>query len=310
VRAQKAELRVALTNLGPAAAPAPQTLALTIQPTGINAEDVDHIPAQVAGFERPHTYVLSIGVSAYRDAQLPPRKYASSDAEMVARYFQSLGGVPPANIRLLRDGKALKPDIDEALLDWLPAHMNPDAMVIVYFAGQALVNQKGDVFLVPYEGSAASSAKLYPLKELESALSRLKAKQTILLFDGLVSKLQHDPKAKSVLPKWDQVGGTSIRLISGEGLTKGLEDDAHRHGLFTYYLLRALRGEADTNRDGDVTLEEVAGYVSQKVSWASKAQLKADQHPQIIPALKSRQKTAPILLTKVSSIAGVQSPSP
>lgn len=310
VRAQKAELRVTLTDLGPAAAPPPQMLPLTIQPTGSSADDVDQIPAPVAGFQRPHTYVVSIGLSAYRDPHLTPRKYASSDAEMVAHYFQSLGGVPRANIRLLQDGKALKQDIDEALLDWLPPHMNQDAIVIVYFAGQAFVNPKGDIFLVPHEGSSASSAKLYPLRELESALSRLKAKQTILLFDGLVSRLQYDPKAKPVLPKWDQAGGMTIRLISGEGLTKGLEDDAHRHGLFTYYLLRALRGEADTNRDGDVTLEEVAGYVSQKVSWASKAQLKADQHPQIIPALKPRQKTAPIVLTKVTAIAGIQTPLP
>ena len=310
VRAQQAELHVALTGLGQAAAPPPQTLPLTIQPTGISTDDVDHIPAPVAGFQRPHIYVVSIGLSAYRDPLLAPRKYAASDAEMVAHYFQSLGGIPSTNIRLLRDGKALKPDIDEALLDWLPPHMNQDAMVIIYFAGQALVNQKGDILLVPYEGSPASPAKLYPLKELESALSRLKAKQTILLFDGQVSRLQHDPKTKPVPPKWDQAGGTTIRLISGEGLTKGLEDDAHRHGLFTYYLLRALRGEADTNRDGDVTLEEAAGYVSQKVSWASKAQLKADQHPQIIPALKPRQKTGSIVLTKVTAIAGVQTPLP
>jgi hypothetical protein len=310
VQPQEAELHVAVTEIGQAAAPAPQLLALTIQPTGIKSDDVDQIPSPVAGFQRPHTYVLSIGVSAYRDAQLSPRKYASSDAEMVARYFQSLGGVPPSNIRLLRDGKALKPDIDEALLDWLPPHMSKDAIVIVYFAGQALVTSKGDVLLVPYEGNPASPARLYPLKDLESALARLKAKQTILLFDGVVSRLQQDPTAKAVVPKWDQPGGTIIRLIGGEGLTKALEDDAHRHGLFTYYLLRGLRGEADTNRDGDVTLQEVAGYVSQKVSWASKSQFNTDQHPQMIPALKASQKTAPILLTKLTAIAGFQTSSP
>ena len=311
VQPQKAELHVAITDMGHGAAPAPQTLALTIQPTGINADDVDHIPVPVADFQRPHTYVVSIGVSAYRDPQLSPRKYASSDAEMVAHYFQSLGGVPASNIRLLRDGKALKPDIDEALLDWLPLHMSKDAIVIVYFSGQALVTPKGDVLLVPYEGSPTSPARLYPLKDLESALARLKAKQTILLFDGPVSRLRQDSKAKPVLPKWDQAGGTIIRLIGGEGLTNGLEDDVHRHGLFTYYLLRALRGEADTNRDGDVTLEEAAGYVSQKVSWASKAQFKTDQHPQLIPGHKAGQKTAPtIVLTKLTAIAGFHTPSP
>jgi hypothetical protein len=304
VEPQKANLQVAVTEMGGAPSAASQTLSLTIHPTGAKADDVDQIPAALAGFQRPHTYVISIGLSSYRDPQIAPRKYASLDAEMIAHYFQSLGGVPASNIRLLQDWKALKPDIDEALLDWLPSHMNKDAMVIVYFAGQALVSPKGDVLLVPYEGSPTAPSRLYPLKDLESALSRLKAKQVVLLFDGMVSKLPGDPKAKSVAPKWDHGTGAILHLLGGEGLTKGLEDDKHRHGLFTYYLLRGLRGEADTNRDGDVTFEEVAGYVSQKVSWASKAQFNADQHPQILPPLKAQQKSGSILLTKATSING------
>ena len=76
------------------------------------------------GFRQPHTYLISIGVGSYRDQQVPSRKFASPDAEMVSNYFQSLGGLPASNVRLLQDWKALRPDIDEALLDWLPPHMN------------------------------------------------------------------------------------------------------------------------------------------------------------------------------------------
>jgi hypothetical protein len=309
VQPQKAELQVAVTEGGGLSA-APQTLALTIQPTGIKADDVDQIPVPVSGFQRPHTYVVSIGVSSYRDQQVSPRKYASLDAEMVAHYFQSLGGVPAANVRLLQDGKALKPDIDEALLDWLPSHMNKEAIVILYFAGQAFATPKGDIFLVPYEGSPTAINRLYPLKDLESALSRLKAKQTIFLFDGMVSKLPSDAKVKSAPPKWEKGPSTIIRLIGSDGYTKALEDDTHRHGLFTYYFLRALRGEADTNRDGDVTVEEVGAYVSQKVSWASRTQFNVEQRPHMLPALKPNEKPAPIILTKRSSISGSTSPTP
>lgn len=308
IQSQKAELHVVVAEAEEGGSAPSQTLLLTIQPTGVRSDDVDQIPAPVSGFQRPHTYLVSIGIGSYRDPQILPRKHASLDAEMVANYFQSLGGVPSSNVRLLQDWKALRPDIDEALLDWLPPHMTKDAVVIVYFAGQAMVGPTGDVLLVPYEGSPTATTRLYPLKDLESALSRLKAKQTILLFDGMVSKLHSDPKAKAIAPRWNLSGGTTIRLIGGEGFAKGVEDDKHRHGLFTYYLLRGLRGEADTNRDGEVTLGEVAGYVRQKVAWAAKSQFNSDQHPQIIPALKPDDKAAALILSKLASIAGSETP--
>ena len=309
VQSQKAELHIVVAEpSGGTTTALSQTLSLTIQPTGGKTDDVDQIPPPVSGFQRPDTFLVSIGISSYRDRQILPRQYASLDAEMVANYFQSLGGVPSANVRLLQDGKALRPDIDETLLDWLLPRMTRDAAVIVYFAGQAMVSPGGDVFLVPYDGSPTATARLYPLKDLESALARLKAKQTILLFDGLVSRLPGTAKTKATAPRWEVSGGNTIQLIGGEGFSKGLEDDNHRHGLFTYYLLRGLRGEADMNRNGEVTLGEVAGYVRQKVAWAAKSQFNAEQHPQVLPILKPGDKTASLVLTKLASLAGAEAP--
>jgi len=113
--------------------------------------------------------------------------------------------------------------------------------------------------LALYDGSAADSARLYPLTDLESAFARLKAKQVLFLFDGMMSRLRGDAKGKTASPRWELGGGNTVGLIGGEGLAKGLEDDQHRHGLFTYYLLKGLRGEADTNRNGTVTFGEFAG---------------------------------------------------
>lgn len=304
VQQQKAELQVAVSESGARTQPPLQTLTLSIQPTGIKADDVDQIPAVTAGFHQPHTYLLSIGIGSYRDQQVPSRKFASLDAEMVATYFQSLGGLPASNVRLLQDWKALRPDIDEALLDWLPTHMNKDAVVIVYFAGLASVSATGDTFLVPYDGTATSTSRAYPLKDLEAALSRLKAKQTVFLFDGIISRMVQDSRTKPVLPQWNPTGSSTLHVIGTSGIGRGLEDDEHRHGLFTYYLLRALRGEADTNRDGDVTVGETAAYLSQKVLWASKTHMGQEQRPMIAPTLRSTDPSAALILTKPASIQG------
>ncbi len=305
VRPQQGEIHVAVTESGGAAAPS-QTLSLTIQPAGAGADDVDQIPAPASNFQQPQTYLVSIGVGTYRDRQMLPRKYASRDAETVANYFQSLGGVPPSNVRLLQNWKALRTDIDEVLLDWLPLHSARNAVVIVYFSGQAVVTPTGNVLLIPYDGTSAAPTRLYPLKDIESALAKLKAKQVIFLFDGMVSRLRGDAKATVVSPRWELGSQNIIRLIGGEEFTQGLEDDTHRHGLFTYYLLKGLRGDADTNRDGMVTLWEATDYVRQKVSWAAKSRFQSAQYPQTFPLLKPDDQAASLVLSKPAAITGIE----
>ncbi|MCX5723373.1 MAG: hypothetical protein NTX84_02415 [Nitrospirae bacterium] len=306
VQQQKAEIFVAISDSGSRTQPQAQTLALSIKPTGLKADDVDHLPAVANGFRQPHTYLLSIGIGSYRNQQVPTRKFASSDAEIVSRYFQSLGGLPASNVRLLQDWKALRPDMDEALLDWLPPHMNKDAVVIIYFAGLASVSSTGETFLIPYDGTATATSRAYPLKDLEAALSRLKAKQTVFLFDGIVSRMGPNGKTKAAPPQWNPAGSSTLHVIGTSGIGRGLDDDQHQHGLFTYYLLRALRGEADTNRDGDVTFGETATYLSQKVLWASKARMNQEQRPLVAPALRPTDPAAALILTKPASILGTE----
>jgi hypothetical protein len=306
---QKAEIHVAVTDSGAHAQPLTQTLALSIQPTGIKTDDVDHIPAVVTGFRQPHTYLISIGIGSYRNRQVLSRKFASLDAQMVSNYFQALGGLPASNILLLQDWKALRSDIDEALLDWLPPHMNKDAVVIVYFAGLASVSSTGETFLIPYDGTATATSQAYPIKDLEAALSRLNTKQTVFLFDGIVSRMEPDTRTKTAmtaLPQWNPTGSSTIHVIGTSGIGQGLEDDQHRHGLFTYYLLRALRGEADTNRDGDVTLGETVTYLSQKVRWASKTHMNQEQRPFTVPAILPTNPAAALILTKQAAILGTE----
>jgi hypothetical protein len=102
---QQVEIRVTVTEAGGAAA-RPQTLLFIIQPAGAGTDNVDQIPTPVSNFHQPQTYVVSIGAGAYRDTHIASRPYASRDADMATNYFQSLGGVPPSNIRSLQIFKA------------------------------------------------------------------------------------------------------------------------------------------------------------------------------------------------------------
>jgi hypothetical protein len=302
---QHAKIRVAVEERGGAAA-RPQTLSFTIAPTGASHDDIDQVPAQTSGVRHAETSLISIGLSSYLNQQIQSRKYASQDAKTVAKYFQTLGGVPYSNISLLTDRKATYSQIEKAIREWLPTRPMKDGIVIVYFSGHAMVSPSGEIMLVPYDGAKAATT-LYRLKSLESVFAKLNPRQAILVFEGKISSIQDNPKT-TVTPQWDLHGDKAIRLITVEGLGKGLDDDAHRHGLFTYYLLRGLRGEADTNHDGKVTLGEIGGFVRQKVAWAAKSKFGSVQHPQVVPPLKPDDNTADVVLTTLPSLAASETP--
>ena len=305
---QEAEFQVSLTTGTGVSVPPAQTLLAPTVSTGLRRDDVDHIPAVTAGFQRASDYLLSIGLSSYREQHVTARKYAALDAEMVATYFQSLGGLPKSNVRLLQDWSALRPDIEEALLDWLPSRITKESVVTVYFAGQAVVSTNGETFLIPYDGAVEATNRLYPLKDLEAALGRLKAKQVLFIFDGTVLKNGAAGKTKLTSPKWVGTNGSVVHLIATTGFGKSLESDSLRHGLYTYYFLRALRGEADLDRNGEVTIGEATAYVQRKVPAAARTDFKQEQQPQVLPASRSVDGSLNMILTKLPVIPATAHP--
>jgi hypothetical protein len=183
--------------------------------------------------------------------------------------------------------------------------MTPESSVIVYIAGQVKTAPSGETFLVPYEGGQ-SAARLYPMKDLLAALGRLKARQIVLIFDGSVSKLD-DAQAKGKDPQWGQSGRNIVRLIGTTGFQGSLEPEKLHHGLFTYFLLRGLRGEADSNRDRDVTLGEMAGFLRKAVPDAARQGFNHNQQPLVIPSIQSGSQLATMSLTRSMQTASSNS---
>jgi len=54
-----------------------------------------------------------------------------------------------------------------------------------------------------------------------------------------------------------------------------------KHGIFSYYLMRGMEGEADANKDGKITLGEMQAYLSENVGRQA-AMMSRKQEPQLI----------------------------
>ena len=65
-------------------------------------------------------------------------------------------------------------------------------------------------------------------------------------------------------------------ILSASGANEvSAEDNTLEHGVFTYYLVEGLRGKADFDGDGLITVDEVYRYVSERVPQATGQ----EQHP-------------------------------
>ena len=66
------------------------------------------------------------------------------------------------------------------------------------------------------------------------------------------------------------------------------------------YVLSPARssGQADLNRNGEVTIAEVTAYINRKVPGAARSTFKQEQQPQILPTLRGSEKGLDTVLTK------------
>jgi uncharacterized caspase-like protein len=54
-----------------------------------------------------------------------------------------------------------------------------------------------------------------------------------------------------------------------------------KHGIFSYYLMKGLEGDADDNKDGTITIGKLQSYLSEKVPrFAMK--MNRTQEPQLV----------------------------
>ena len=62
------------------------------------------------------------------------------------------------------------------------------------------------------------------------------------------------------------MGQGSYSLTAASGSEKAQEDAKWGgHGVFTYYLLKGLKGEADYNKDKSISIKEIYEYVRDNV---------------------------------------------
>jgi hypothetical protein len=262
--------------------------AVVDQEVGGPLSDVDTTLPKFAAIPRPNDVALVIGIEKYQ--KLIPARYARADAEQVANYLRKLG-YAPRNVEVLLNERATQTAVRLALEQWLPQHVRTDSRVLVYYSGHGSVNPAtGETYLVPHDGDPMYLlSTAYSTKTLYSKLAELNAKQIVVTLDSCFSgqggRSVMMEGARPAVAKLDDPALASRRLAvlaAADGAQISTSFKEKRHGLFTYYFLKALQ-------DGKQDLAGIYEYVSPKVQDEAKLQ-NVTQAPSLRPGLEqSRQ---------------------
>lgn len=237
-------------------------------------------------------WAVVVGVSSYKYA--PPQaqlKFAHRDAQEFAALLRSPegGAFPPSNIRLLTDNDATVGSIRAALHSWLPRSVGPNDVVYIFFAGHAVAAERGESYFVAHDSDPQNlHATGIPFKEVNNALTtQLRAASIVLFADachaGGIGWTADPSTAPTAAQQSLEALGASdrsfLKLLAAKPSEQSFEDVrwGGGHGVFTYSVLTALRGEADRDRDGFVRVSELIDYVSTSVP----KQTEAKQNPRI-----------------------------
>ncbi len=306
---EQAELICALRASANVLLPSAKKFFVAIRPDAgaaveVLSVDVDQLPSRNGKSAQPNSVGIAIGVGAFRDPAVPAVRFAAHDAEVMGGYFKTVLGVPPQKVKVLSDAKALKDDLIEVFEQWLPKQGGPQATVYIYLSGRAVVDQEtGVVSLLPYDGTRAAASRTFSLARLQRALTKASVKQAVLMLDLSLEPSSGSDPGRVVPPRWTQQdsGGEPDRImlmIGNPGMQEAQAYQPGQHGLFTYFLLKGLRGAADLDKSGNVLTGELCAYVHGQVSAVTQTQAGNPQQTICLPAAGEGASLRGISVTK------------
>ena len=250
------------------------------------------LPKGLSSKPYPKDWGLIIGVEKYDN--LPDVEYARKDAFTVRDYFIQILGIPEENIITLIDKEATKARIEGYVKNYIPSNLDKDSTLYVYFAGHGLPGtKKGEPYLVPYDADTRFIEQTgYKLISFYNDLYQANLERVYVFLDSCFSGVASRAAemlikgARPAMFQVEEVDPPTTSIISLNATSTGQISNAFpekEHGLFTYYLLRGLKGAADADDNGWISVKEIYEYVRHHVDRESR-RLQSRQTPVIVPS--------------------------
>ncbi len=210
-------------------------------------QDSDTMPSQEEAY-----VAMLIGMDAYRDTWPEAYHIPPGHLTTLQDSLKNTGLFADQNIRILQGHHTAKSAIERTLLTWVRQRIGKESVLILYFSGQAVKDQKtGEVYLVPYEGSPDTSTnQLISLRMLQRLLGKLQNRLTLLILDAPIAPVG-EQQAVEIPVRWTsgllQKDKTPVIQLR-KRQEPGNGDPAN--------ILAGLLGQTDVSRNGTITVGE------------------------------------------------------
>ena len=245
-------------------------------------------PAQVKQQPSKDAVAIIIGIADYKN--LPRADFANDDARVFYDYAVRALGVKPENIKLLVDTEADDVAIYRAFKTWLPSRVRASTDVYVYYSGHGLPTADGQgLYLLPQRADRDFIDKTAITQaEINAAIQAAKPKSVTVFLDSCYSGQARSgetliasarPVALKTAKQLFPDNFTVITASQADQISSSSPD--LKHGIFSYYLMRGMEGDADANKDGKITAGEMQAYLLEQVTRQAGMQNRVQQ-PQLI----------------------------
>lgn len=283
----------------------------TVERQAFTVERTAEVPLPSPGPGR--RIALIVGISRYSKASINLH-YADEDAKAMYQLLTNPALGPaafkPDDVVLLLDEKATATAINTGLRDFLQKARDND-FVLFYFAGHGAPDPSRlkDLYLLAHDTDPDNIPGTGLLmRDVLETISEIPARDILVLADACHSAgmaggsgmrdIKENTIHEAFLDKMTHASGGLAILTASEAAQASLENERWgKHGVFTYFLLKGLQGEADENHDGIVDLDEILEYVRANVRSATHSL----QIPHIGPNSFDRQMPLAIVAPQGSS---------
>ena len=224
-------------------------------------------------------WAVVVGIATYE--HMPSLRFTDDDAYQFYAFLKSPegGALPDEQVKVLVDESATRDNILSAMRSTF-SRADENDVVLFYYSGHGL---EGAFIPADFDGY---NYRLYHT-DIRRILEQCKARHKIVLGDAChAGSLSENTQKNDLLASrsiqnmletyykafQDCPGGMAF-LMSSKGQEVSLEDAGLRSGVFSYYLVKGLKGGADFDRDKIVTIQELFTYVHKQVgSYTAGAQ--------------------------------------
>lgn len=217
--------------------------------------------ADRVAFERSRKIALVVGVGEYPTyGGIGRLAYPTADATAIGDQLQAQGYTV---IRLL-DSQAVRAAIRGALRNIREVLDQQDGTLVFFFAGHGWAPADKRNFLATFDADASDLGNSgMALDEVLQLMQATGARRRVAWIDACRNEPGRSVTSSRVMAALDKAEGTRVLLSTRAGKLS-YEDKDLKQGVFSYFLARALKGEA-ARGDGLMTFRDVADYVIENV---------------------------------------------